>query len=204
MLTQEQFFQAFDEGCVNRVFSLLAAQPSDNEVFDDGLVDGYSDYYCGAGPAPAVLSSQSLSLFLGKVLDMRVPNLDNPDFLKNWKLGYVVGWSLALGESNPDLIFHEDLPHVKRSDSYGYGPLLPDKEFAGIEILMRKVMLSHAKQPCVQYAVADSAGIYALTATDEGVSCSCGVADCLHSQMIAKLEPTFFTGVKAGRQEVRH
>jgi len=190
MYTAEDFTAMIDENKISPVFALLD-ETADNEIFIDGLFDGYTDFYDTTSVRPEPFTAQNLCQFFNKILNLRVNGIEDPDFLNYWELGYIAGWSLGLGESNPDLFHQSNHSHRWIKESYGSFNLASVLQGVELEILTRKVMFAYAKSKYVEYAVCDRSGIFVLKATIEGITCTCGQPDCDHARVIARLEPKF-------------
>lgn len=69
-------------------------------LFFDGLMEGYAAFYDLDALRPTPLDGTTLASFIATILN-------GDESSAEWKSGYVVGWSAALGECNPDYFFLE-------------------------------------------------------------------------------------------------
>lgn len=184
LLKQSEFFNIVDNGGDHPLFSLLAEKANTNDVFMDGLMDGYADYYDATIPRPD-FCGQGLYLFLkGIFMEDVSDGVKGAAFLDYWKTGYVAGWMLALGENKEELFFL-GRPRAHRSQ---WTRLRSEHE--GVDIMGRE---EYRDRHIVMYVLDDGTGLYIAEVTEHGIisTCECTTEDCKHVRLVKRVSGWF-------------
>lgn len=196
LLKQSQFFDLIDAGGDHAIFSQMLSEGCDNDTFFDGMMDGYKAFYNITEDRPASFTAHNFYLFLKGVFMQDIGDgVKGAAFLDNYKMGYVAGWCLALGECNTTLF------HAGEKQAFnGYSRLLEEYR---AEVLARE---EYRERRVVQYVLRDDQGLYVAEVDAQGVVCSCSCSgvtpECVHVQLVERISPWFEDGKITGKVEV--
>lgn len=183
LLKQSQWLDLMDAGKINALFALLDGQPNTNDVFVDGVYQGYEDFYNATRSRPAPFTAQNFYLFLKSVFMSAPLDAKDATFLDSWELGYVAGWCVALGEMNLDSFF---VGHGEHNNKSQWTRLRDESQ--GVDVICRE---EYRAQGTIQYVLNDDEGHYIATVSSAGISCSCGQPGCKHTPVVARISPWF-------------